>query len=302
MALTAGNIVAFATRGLFHNVIPAGGSVPDQPSLTVEQLTGTSIRATIDGDTGATNYLQIAAGTSDSWVDGGNRSGDGIIDITGLTAGQLYLLICHSESGGYYSVVSDLAALTLPEADVADDRSTITSGNIIELLTGGALDQLGPIAGGFVVSSFDPTPMLSGGVLDRINEEAVSPYIPTAYTALDIKLSPKVLSIINRLGKTAIFHNYTEEVYDPTVGERLQGNSTDYSQKVIPPYEFALKYIDGDIIKTGDMQTGIASSGLEFEPRQGMKVTIDDVIWQIIKTKPIYSGERIALYMLQLRK
>lgn len=297
MALTAGNIVAFATRGRFFSI-----AAPGQPSLSVEQLTGTSIRATIDGDSGATNYLQIAAGTSDSWVDGGNRSGDGTIDITGLTAGQLYLLICHSKSGGYFSLVSDLAALTLPEADVADDRSTITSGGIIEMLTGGTLDQLGPIAGGLAASSFDPTPMLSGGTLDRINDEAVSPYVPAAYTDLDIKLSPKVLAIINKLGKTAIFHNYTEEVYDPTVGERLQGNSTDYSQKIIPPYEYALKYIDGDIIKVGDMQTGVASSGLEFEPRQGMKITIDEVVWQIIKTKPIYTGERIALYMLQLRK
>ena len=297
MVLAAGNIGAFATRGRFISI-----AIPGQPSLIVEQLTGTSIRATIDGDSGATNYLQIAAGTSDSWVDGGNRSGDGTIDITGLAAGQLYLLICHSSSGGCFSVVSDLAALTLPDADVADSRSTIISGGIIEMLTGGALDQLGPIADGFVVSSFDPTPMLSGGTLDRINEEAVSPYIPTAYTALDISLSPKVLDIIDRLGKTVVFHNYTEEVYDPTVGERIQGNSTDYSLKVIPPYEYALKYIDGDIIKIGDMQTGVPSSGLEFEPRQGMKVTIDEIVWQVIRTKPIYSGERIALYMLQLRK
>ena len=181
-------------------------------------------------------------------------------------------------------------------------RSTIISGGVIELSTDGSLDQLGPIADGFVVSSFDIMPLLSGGVLDRINEEAVSPYIPTPYTALDVSISPKVLAIIERLGKTAVFMNFTEEVYDPTVGERIQGNATEYSLKVIPPYEYALKYIDGDIVKVGDMQTGVPASGLEFTPRQGMKVTVDEIVWQIVRTNPIYSGERIALYMLQLRK
>lgn len=180
--------------------------------------------------------------------------------------------------------------------------STITIGGIIELLTGGALDQLGPASGGVDVSSADPTPSLSGGVLDGVNTESDAPAIPASPTDLDDEMIPEVYSIIQELGKTAVFHNYTEEFYDPATGDRAQGNPTNYSLRVIPPYAYELKYINGDIIKVGDMQSGVAASGLEFTPRQGMKVTIDSTVWQIVRTNPIYSGERIALYMLQLRK
>lgn len=117
MTITAGDMVAFTTRGRFISE-----SAPDAPALSVERLTETSLRATIDGDTGATNYLLIAAGSDDSWTDAGSRAGDGTIDVADLTAGQVYLLICYSGKGGYKSSSSDIVVLTL----TADDDDTPT--------------------------------------------------------------------------------------------------------------------------------------------------------------------------------
>ncbi len=120
-------------------------------------------------------------------------------------------------------------------------------------------------------------------------------------TALDIKLLPKVLSIIEKVGKEAVFSIYSEE-YDPTTGENVQGSAWVFTEKIIPPYPYESKLVDGDLIRDGDMRSGIAGSGIEFTPKEGIIVEFDSQIWKIVKVNSIYSGERVALYELQLRK
>lgn len=120
---------------------------------------------------------------------------------------------------------------------------------------------------------------------------------------LDASLMSTAYSLIYRRGKTVVFKTYPAAVYDPTTGETTLGNSVDYTHKIIPPYPYSDKYINGDTIRAGDIQTGIAALGLLFVPDpSATKVVIDTIEWSIVNMQPVYSGEQIALYMLQLRR
>jgi len=154
---------------------------------------------------------------------------------------------------------------------------TIQGGDLVALFTGGWLE----IAEAGTV----PTP----------------PTVSSTNTALDTKMLAKAIKIINKLGKTVIFTMYPAASYDATTGKTTQGDSVSYSKKVIPPYDVELKYVDGDLIKVGDMLSGVAASGIEFTPANGAMVTIDSQVWEIVRVSPVYSGEQVALYLLQLR-
>jgi len=131
-------------------------------------------------------------------------------------------------------------------------------------------------------------------------------YIPlsaASQTSLDKKFLPMALRLVTKYGKLVQFDTYPDEVYTPSTGENVPGDSVVFYKKIIPPYGYEQKYVNGDSVQAGDMQTGIAASGLEFVPQPSLtKVTIDTKQWNIINMMPIYSGEQICMYLLQLRK
>lgn len=132
---------------------------------------------------------------------------------------------------------------------------------------------------------------------------SVSGVISANATELDEEFVPLALEMIEELGKTVEIKTYPGQQYDPTTGEATKGDYVRYVKKVIPPYPYDEKYIDGDLIKAGDLQTGIAGSGLGFTPEPGLtEIYIDTLRWSIVSMKPIYSGEQIAMFLLQLRR
>jgi len=141
----------------------------------------------------------------------------------------------------------------------------------------------------------------TGGVLESI-DTPTAPTVSGTPTELDEELLDEVLEIIAEFGKTVTFWTYGSDDYSPTTGKRTTGDATQYNKKVIPPYEVALKYVDGDLIQMGDMLSGVAAKDIEFTPAKGMRVTIDGGIWVIQRVSPIYSGEWICVYLFQLRK
>ena len=149
--------------------------------------------------------------------------------------------------------------------------------------------------------------LLTGGLLETPDSEAppVSSTPPTLSnnpTRLDKRLLPKVLKLINKYGKEVIFRDDPDGTYDPTTGKYTAGTVLYHDRRIIPPFPFDEKYINGDTIRVGDILTGVAASGIPFTPYEGMKVDISSVIWRIIKTGSVYTGQNIALFMLQLRK
>ena len=132
---------------------------------------------------------------------------------------------------------------------------------------------------------------------------SVSGVISANDTEFDREFVPLALEMINEFGKVVAIKYYPDAAYDPTIGETSEGDFTSYTKKVIPPYPYEQKFVDGDIVRAGDVQTGIAGSGLEFVPEPGLtKIIIDTLVWNIVNMKPIYSGEQIALFILQLRR
>jgi len=109
--------------------------------------------------------------------------------------------------------------------------------------------------------------------------------------------------LIELQGKTVTFRLYPTAAYNPATGETSLGDAVDYQKKIIPPYPYRSQYIDGDLVQVGDMQTGIAASGLEFVPEPStMKVILDSKEWKIVHVQPVYSKDQVVLYMLQLRR
>jgi hypothetical protein len=120
-------------------------------------------------------------------------------------------------------------------------------------------------------------------------------------TDLDTELIPEILSIINEYGKTVIFETWTSKVYDPTTGSITKDGATDHSHKVSPPEGYETKYIDGNLIQVGDRKIYLPASGLEFTPKAGIQVLIDDVKWKIKKVDEIFTGEQKGLFEIQVR-
>jgi len=121
-------------------------------------------------------------------------------------------------------------------------------------------------------------------------------------TSLDLILVPKVYSLIDELGRSVSFSSVTSSAYDPTTGVTSQATSAK-TAKATPPAPYNIMYVDGDIIESGDMETLIAAQGLTWTPVVGMAMTwASGNVWRVVSVKPIYSGESVCAYSLQLRR
>jgi hypothetical protein len=84
--------------------VASAALVPSTPAMTVaSDGTGTSFTATIDGDAGVTNYLYYKRPADTAWTLGGNCSGDGTIQVTGVVR-AFYETYAVSKSGDSYSL------------------------------------------------------------------------------------------------------------------------------------------------------------------------------------------------------
>jgi hypothetical protein len=84
-----------------------GVSPPSTPTLSVvDNLTGSSVTATVDGEAGVTNRLYYCKAGDSTLTAGSSRSGDGTITQTGLTQDNVYYFVAVSISGVTYSLPS----------------------------------------------------------------------------------------------------------------------------------------------------------------------------------------------------
>lgn len=151
------------------------------------------------------------------------------------------------------------------------------------------------------IQGADLVAVFSAGFLEQITTPTAPSYSGTA-TELDTELREAVEDILDELGKTITFWVYGTNTYDPATGKQTTGDANQYNKKAIPPFPAELRYVNGDVIRAGDLFTGVAAKDIEFTPEQGMPVTIDSDIWAIEAVQPLRSGEQVCLYVLQLRK
>lgn len=124
-------------------------------------------------------------------------------------------------------------------------------------------------------------------------------------TVLDIKLVPRVKSIIDKYGKLATFLEQGWTRYDETTGDVTTSGSIRHQRKVVPPSP-ASNYLEGNTV-AGQLVTFVAAQGLEFEivPLMTMAFGFDtrtEELWTIESVDRIYTGEAIALCQLTLKK
>ena len=103
MTIQAGDVVGLVTCGVFET--QSVSAAPTVPTFTLVSAAGT-VTATIDGDTGVTNYLRFKIPSDIVWQDGGSRSGDGDLVVTGLDEDVNYSFVCYS--------ITDDGAISLP--------------------------------------------------------------------------------------------------------------------------------------------------------------------------------------------
>lgn len=103
---------------------PAAGSAPAAPAISL--VTGTNqVVVTIDGDAGVTNYLKYKTSAHSIWQDGGSRSGDGDLTVTGLSNDTPYIFVCYSQAASSLISAPGVAVTaTLTSSSAATDYDT----------------------------------------------------------------------------------------------------------------------------------------------------------------------------------
>lgn len=76
---------------------------------------------------------------------------------------------------------------------------------------------------------------------------------------------------------------------------------------VTPPAEYKVEAIDGTIVQSHDMFTLVAGEAWDavfpsIQPEIGDKMTINNQEYAVVNPNPVYSGEQIAVYKIQLRR
>lgn len=128
--IAANDPAAVASSGILRT------DKPTTPVLSV--VTGTnSATATIIGEAGCIHYLYYKNSDDSAWRDGGNRTGNGTLTVTGLSNNVPYLFVAISKNTpGIFSLPSIVVLLTLPEIAAA------AASAFDELLTNTANDFL----------------------------------------------------------------------------------------------------------------------------------------------------------------
>lgn len=117
---------------------------------------------------------------------------------------------------------------------------------------------------------------------------------------LDIRARATADRLIGKFGKQVTLTRVTEGTYNPDTGE-LSGGSTTTQTVVALVKDFNGIEILTGAIQAGDRKVSIAALNAT-EPQIGDKMTIDSLDYNVLSVKSIWSGEKTAVYELQVRK
>lgn len=118
--------------------------------------------------------------------------------------------------------------------------------------------------------------------------------------ALDTIFGPLAKNLIAKFGKTATLRVNTS-TFNVATGKNTV-TPTDYSVVVTPPQPIEKRFINGTTVLEGDAVCMIARAAISVVPVAGNFILLDGVPWQIITQRPVYSGELVAAYELQIRQ
>lgn len=124
-------------------------------------------------------------------------------------------------------------------------------------------------------------------------------------TVLDGLLPDQVYDLIQEYGKDLTFiNNAGDSVYDPKDGGAMLPAAASFVVKCSPPQvEYTQR--QGDTTATGVMRTYVPAANLDATLKathmvQGCRVEFDSQGWILNAIAPIYSGELVAVYRIDL--
>lgn len=122
-------------------------------------------------------------------------------------------------------------------------------------------------------------------------------------TILDDTLPAEVVAVLSEYGKNVTFTEAPGPAdYDATTGRTTQASPASYVVKSAPPYRDQRQFVAGNTVEEGDSFLLIEATGAGFTPKVGQKVTIDSAPWRAVGVFPIYSGENVVAFEVQVRK
>ena len=117
---------------------------------------------------------------------------------------------------------------------------------------------------------------------------------------LDIKARATAYRLITSFGKQITLTRVTEGTYNPDTGEMAAGSTTVQNVFALIKDYNGIELMSG-VVQAGDRKVKIPALG-NTEPQTGDTVTIDSMVYNVIAVKTIWSGEKAAIYELQVRK
>lgn len=106
---------------------------PSTPGLSIVTGDG-SVTATISGDGGVTHYLKYKGTGHSSWQDGGSRSGDGTLVVSGLKNDVPYIFIAYSRNGQGPVSLPAVAKLATLIDDTSNDFDELLEDTVSQFL------------------------------------------------------------------------------------------------------------------------------------------------------------------------
>lgn len=118
--------------------------------------------------------------------------------------------------------------------------------------------------------------------------------------ALDTLLRSISEDLIAQLGTTATLHTSTRS-FSVATGQ-VTVSDVNTTVQCTPPFPYEKERIDGTIVQSGDAETLIAAKTLATAPvAEKDELTFAGIRWKVIAVNPVYSGDEVAVYVLQLR-
>ncbi len=117
---------------------------------------------------------------------------------------------------------------------------------------------------------------------------------------LDTKARATSDRLIGKFGKSVTLTRVVEGTYDPSTGDMAAGSTTTQTVAALVKDFNGIELLSG-AIQAGDRKVSIAALNAT-EPQIGDTMTVDTLVYNVLAVKSIWSGEKVAIYELQVRK
>jgi len=117
---------------------------------------------------------------------------------------------------------------------------------------------------------------------------------------LDTRARATADKLIGKFGKSVTLTRVTEGTYDPSTGEMSGGSTTTETVAALVKDYNGIELLSG-MVQAGDRKVKVAALNVS-EPQINDTLTIDSLVYSVLAVKSIWSGEKVAIYELQVRK